>query len=295
MRFYQYVSISFLLIFVALSFTKASKGSRNASKGVRKNIIAAETGSQKKYVIIFDLTNVLIKENQTGFAKKIGYGTLASYTITHWKNPGYRCLDMLAAMSMHETQKPHITITLKTRTMPRCIVELQEGKKTCAETKTEIAQCIELLDAQKFFSSTKEKILMINIMNLILDPEAVSSVIEPVKPTVQLIQKLKTAGHQVYLFANAPEELYATAHKKFPDIIKLFDGIVISYQAKAVKPDISIFNHLITTHNLNPADCILIDDLEESSAAARTLGMQAIVFDKASHVTNKLKKCGVKF
>ena len=257
--------------------------------------VAKATKSEyKKQVIIFDLTNVLIKENYIGFAKKIGYGNLASYTLTHWKNPGHRCLDMLHNMSTDESQKPHIKITLKTRTLPRCLVELQEGKKTCAQAKCEITQCIELLDSKKFFSSTKEKALMANIMNLILDPETVSTVIEPVKPTVQLVQKLKKSGHQVYLFANAPEELYETAHKKFPDIIQLFDGIVISSQAKSVKPDAAMFNHLIKTHNLNPANCILIDDLEESAAAARKLGMQAIVFDKISHVTNKLKKCGVK-
>lgn len=275
MKFKQRNSIIMLLIFIC-TIAKATKN------------------EYKKQVIIFDLTNVLIKENYIGFAKKIGYGNLASYTLTHWKNPGYRCLDMLHHMSTHESQKPHIKITLKTRTMPRCLVELQEGKKTCAQAKCEITQCIELLDSQKFFSSTKEKTLMANIMNLILDPETVASVIEPVKPTVQLVQKLKKSGHKLYLFANAPEELYETAHKKFPEIIQLFNGIVISSHAKAVKPDAAMFNHLIKTHNLNPADCILIDDLEESATAARTLGMQAIVFDKISHVTNKLKKCGVK-
>lgn len=288
MRFYHYISFSFL--FIVLS----TDPRHCPTKNTKRKQSSVSKATDNKHVIIFDLTNVLIKENQIGFAKKIGYGTLASYAITHWKSPGYRCLDMLAEMSTHETQKPHITLTLKTRTMPRCIVELQEGKKTCAETKTEIGQCIELLDTKKFFSSAKEKSLMISIMNLILDPEAVESVIEPIKPTVQLVQKLKTAGHEVYLFANAPEELYETAHKKFPAIIQLFDGIVISSQAKIVKPDIAIFNHLISTHNLNPANCILIDDLEDSAVTARTLGMQAIVFDKMSHVTSKLKKCGVK-
>jgi len=274
MRFYQYVSLSFLLIFVY-------------------TIYSAEA-QKDKHVIIFDLTNVLIKENQVGFAKKIGYGTLASYALTHWKNPGYRCLDMLAAMSTHETQKPHITVTLNNRVMPRCIVELQEGKKTCAETKSEIMQSIEDLNANKFFGSAKEKTLMTNIMNLVLDPETVAIMIEPMKPTVQLIQKLKAAGHQVNLCGNAPGELYAAAKKKLPDIINLFDGIVISSHIKTVKPDPTIFNHLTTTHNLNPANCIVIDALEETAAAARTLGMQAIVFNKIAQVAKELKKCGVK-
>jgi len=103
MRLYHYVSISFLLIFI-YTVTKTPHNQRK---------ITCSDATCKKYTILFDLPNVLIKENQTGFSKKIGYGKLASYAITHWKNPGYRCLDMLAAMSALEEQKPHITITLK--------------------------------------------------------------------------------------------------------------------------------------------------------------------------------------
>lgn len=281
MKINQYIYISLLLI-ITCTLAKIPK------------LITLTDTTQKKQTILFDLTNVVIKENQAGFAKKIGYGVLVGYTLTQWRNPGYRCLDMLAAMSTHESQKPHITLTLKNRTMPRCIVELQEGKKTCAQVKAEIMECIERLDTQKFFSNYKEKNLMTTIMNLILDPTIIATVIEPIKPTIQLIQKLKTAGHPVYLFANAPEELYTTAQNKFPDIIKLFDGIVISSHIKTVKPEPAIFNHLMTTHNLNPADCILIDDLEESATTARSLGMKAIVFDKVSHVTRALKKYGIK-
>ena len=282
MKIYHCITVSFFLI-VACAIARSPRA---------KKIITPS--NQEKSTVFFDLTNVVMKENQVGFAKKIGYGILASYAVTHWKSPGYRCLDMLHAMSNHESQKPHITISLKNRTMPRCLVELQEGKKTCAQAKDEIVQGIEHLDAQKFFGSCKEKSLMTNIMILILDPEAVACVIEPIKPTIQLIDKLKSAGHRIGLVANVPKELWATAQNKFPDIIKRFDIIVVSSQVKMVKPEISIFNHLISTHNLNPANCILIDDLEESAAAARSLGMEAIVFDKISHVTKKLKQCGVK-
>src|SRR5438309_7216320 len=196
MKAYHSISVSFFLI-VACAIARAPRAKKTITED-----------KQPKHTIIFDLTNVVIKENQVGFAKKIGYGILASYAITHWKSPGYRCLDMLHAMSNHESQKPHITITLKTRVMPRCLVELQEGKKTCAQAKDEIAQGIEHLDAQKFFGSCKEKSLMANIMILILDPDAVASVIEPIKPTIQLIDKLKAAGHRVGLVANVPDELW---------------------------------------------------------------------------------------
>jgi len=281
MKLSQYLYLSLLLI-AANSATKAIQSSNQI------NTI------QKKHTIIFDLTNVVIKENQTELAKKIGYKNLASYTLTHWKHPGHRCLDMLNAMSSYETQKPHITISLKKRVLPRCLVELQEGKKTCSQAKNEIADCITQLESQKFFTSNKEKCLLTDIINLILDPTEIATLIEPVKPTIHLIEALKKEGHKIYLCANAPEELYATAHNKFPDLIKLFDGIVISSHIKTVKPNPDIFSHLLNNHHLNPADCILIDDLEESATAAKSLGMNAIIFNKISQVKKELKKYGIK-
>jgi HAD superfamily hydrolase (TIGR01509 family) len=278
MKIVQYVSLSFLLI---LTQSVAAKR-------------ATIPQSAHKHVIIFDLTNIVIKENQIGFAKKIGYGTLASYAITHWKNPGYRCLDMLHEISNLESQKPHIVLTLQKRTMPRCLVELQEGKKNCAQAREEIAQAMQMLDQQNFFASVKEKELMKDIMDLVLDPQAVTKMIEPVKSTTQLIQKLKEAGHPVYCCANAPEELYATSSQKFDHVLQHFNGIVISSHIKEIKPGEAILKHLVETHNLNPAHCIVIEDQEEAATTATKMGMQAIVCDKPSHLTHKLKKCGVR-
>lgn len=283
MQLYRYLYIPFILIFIGNSTITSRKSSE------QNNSISL----QKKHTIILDLTNVLFKENHNEFAKKIGYVTLANYAITHWKSPGYRCLDMLAAISNEQSQKPHVSLTLKDRIMPKCIVELQEGTKNCSQVKIEIAQCIETLNKTKFFSSNKEKNLMLAIMNLILDPQFIASMMEPIKQTVQLTQKLKSAGHTIILFANAPGELFEPLHKKYPDIINLFDATIISSHVKKIKPEQDMFDHLFTTHNLNPCNCIIIDDLEATVKAAEKLGMNGIVYDKIANVTKKLRKLGV--
>lgn len=283
MRLHHSICILFLLIFIYAITPTFCK---------QKNTTPANM--DKKYAVLFELINVLIKENQTDFAKQVGYGLLARYALTHWKHPGHRCLDMLAAMSTYDIQKPHVTITINKRILPRCLVELQEGTKTSSQAKTEIMKGIEYLDSKKFFSGIKEKNLMITIMNLALNPETTASIIEPAKATIQLAQKLKDSGHSIYIFANAPEELLTILEKKHPELLELFDGIVISSHVKEVKPGHAMFNHVIQTHNLNPHDCILIDSQERNIAVAQEFGMQAIMFDKISHVTSQLKKWGVK-
>lgn len=317
MRFYRYVCISFLLIFIttnncliardscAINVTnKTDHTLSSTTVSTNRNVTRTKITSKKtrsfdaqkentKYTILFDLANVLIKENQLGFSKEVGYGKLASYTLTHWKNPGHRCLDMLAAISTHDNQKPHITITLNKRQLPLCLVELQEGKTTCCQAKTEIMKSIEVLDTQKYFTSHKEKKIMRAIMNAALDPAITATIIEPVKPMLQFAQKLKAAGHSIYIFANAPHELHTALKEKHSEILNIFDEIVLSSHVKSAKPDPAIFNYLLSTHNLNPQHCILIDSLEESIVTGQKLGIKGIVYDKISNVTSKLKKYGV--
>jgi FMN phosphatase YigB (HAD superfamily) len=247
---------------------------------------------QEKKVILFDLMNVLIKENYNGFAKKIGYGNLASYALTHWKNPGHRCLDMLEEMSKQEIQKPHTEIVVNKRVMPRCLIELQEGKKTCIQVKDEINQAITLLDSRNHFSSPKEKKLLSDIMNLVLDPQSTASLIEPIKTTLTIVQKLKNAGHSVYLFANVPPELHTILQQQYAGILALFDGIVISADIQTVKPDRAIFEHFLQKYNVPAQQCILIDEGEKAVKVAHGMGMQAFVYNK--NIGKQLKKYGIR-
>lgn len=284
MRYIHFLIIPLIVIFICIF----------AKKKHNNNDDIPFHCATTKPIIIFDLFNVVFKENQSEFTKRIGYGKLASYMFSHWKNPGYRCLDMLEEMSKQNNQKPHCHITLQNRIMPRCLVELQEGKKRCEEVKREILHNIEMLDIQKYFSSAKEKNLMIHIMELVLNPDIAHNVIEPIKPTLQLIQQLKGKGHSVYLFANAPHELHEAMQKKYAHVLQLFDGILLSCYVQTVKPNSAIFDHLIQKHNLDPRNCILIDDLHETAVVAKELGMHAIVFQKVSQVKKELNKCGIR-
>jgi HAD superfamily hydrolase (TIGR01509 family) len=243
-----------------------------------------------KPALIFDLINVLFKENYSGFAQRIGYSTLASYTLTHWKNPGNRCLDMLHHMSTNSHQRPSVALMVNDRQMPQSIVDLHGGIKNCHQAQQELAAAITALDQEKFFSSTKEKHLMLALITLMLTPDALEYITEPIIPMINLVQKMKAAGYKLYLCANIPQEFYEILHKKYPDIIALFDGIVISSHVKAVKPDILLFQHLLTTYHLNPTQCIIIDNSQESINAAQTLGMKGILYTKIGQLHKDLKK-----
>jgi len=119
--------------------------------------------------IIFDIPGVLFKENIANLTKKIGICALASYAVSHWKNPATVCLNMLEKMSKQETDKPPDTLTFKGRPMPRCIVEWQQGYKPCDQVQSELNDYIEQIAHQNHFSSMQEKNLIKRITNLVAD------------------------------------------------------------------------------------------------------------------------------
>lgn len=61
------------------------------------------------------------------------------------------------------------------------------------------------------------------------------------------------------------------------------------------KPDPAIYRYLFETFSLDPKECFFIDDLEKNINAARSLGMDGIVFngnidDVKKRLVSDLKK-----
>jgi putative hydrolase of the HAD superfamily len=80
--------------------------------------------------------------------------------------------------------------------------------------------------------------------------------------------------------------------EKTHDIWSLFDGVVISSRIQMVKPEIQIYEHLLSTYDLIAAETVFIDDLSENLAAASTLGMQTIQFMDAGQCRQDLTNLG---
>jgi len=248
---------------------------------------------RKSTTIIFDMSGVLFKENIATLAKKIGICSLASYAVSHWKNPATVCLCMLETMSKQKEHKPPVTLIFKKKTMPRCIVEWQQGYKTCNQVRNELDNYIEQIARQSHFRSVQEKNLIKHIVNIIFDSQQFTDLTKPIMPMIDLVKQLKKAGYQLLLFANVPIELYSAIETKYPEIIALFDGSITSCQTHILKPNKKIFEELLNTYQLNPNQCILIDEKKENAAAAQELGITGIVYEKTPILIKKLKKIGI--
>lgn len=111
------------------------------------------------------------------------------------------------------------------------------------------------------------------------------------KPNKQIILLIKTLKKQFNLYAitNHTKEWFTYQSKKY-NYHSLFSGIITSFEAKSVKPNLSIYKKLLKTYNLNPKECLLIDDQRENLIPAERLGMKTILFTNKTDLWRELNK-----
>lgn len=91
-----------------------------------------------------------------------------------------------------------------------------------------------------------------------------------------LLPELKKMGFKLYFLSNFPGDLFPDVKSKY-SFFSLFEGGIISAEARCSKPDHHIYRLLLDTYALKPAECLYIDDLEANVKTAITFGMKGII------------------
>lgn len=99
----------------------------------------------------------------------------------------------------------------------------------------------------------------------------------PVEKTIELIGRLSASANKLFVLSNMHRASMAHLEEAH-DIWEAFDGLVISCRINKVKPETQIYQHLLDEYELDPAETIFIDDMQENLDAARSLGIRTIRF-----------------
>ena len=76
---------------------------------------------------------------------------------------------------------------------------------------------------------------------------------------------------------------------------QIFDVIMASYEFGLEKPNIPIYEEVVEKLELEPEECVFIDDQENNIPPAREIGMKAILFRDLSQLKKELEKLDLKF
>lgn len=109
--------------------------------------------------------------------------------------------------------------------------------------------------------------------------------------TAAVAKELKEKGYKLYLLSNA-----GPRHPEYWPRIdghELFDGLVVSAFEKLMKPMPEIYDVLFERFELNPKECVFIDDSQRNIAAALVKGMDGILFKNAEKLRAELVDRGL--
>jgi len=120
-------------------------------------------------------------------------------------------------------------------------------------------------------------------------PETLGDAIDP---TVDVLAELRAAGIPLYALSNWSAETFPIARPRYP-FLDWFDGIVISGEVGAAKPDPRIYQALVERHGLDPASLAFVDDVPANVAAAESLGMRGLTFTSAAALRQDLEALGL--
>lgn len=112
---------------------------------------------------------------------------------------------------------------------------------------------------------------------------------------VKLLKRLKKR-YKIALLSNVSREWMEYTKQKYP-MNELFDIILTSYKLRLAKPhsskyknDAEIYRVSLEKINIEPNECIFIDNNEQNLRPAKKLGIKTILFKNAKQLESALKK-----
>jgi 2-haloacid dehalogenase len=111
----------------------------------------------------------------------------------------------------------------------------------------------------------------------------------PIPGSVQILEELKQAGHELHALTNWSVETFPIARERY-EFLDHFESILVSGEVGLIKPDPRIFELLLARIGHAPAVCIYIDDNAANAAAAGALGFDAIHFRSPAQLRAELAR-----
>ena len=115
------------------------------------------------------------------------------------------------------------------------------------------------------------------------------SYIDIYREVFPVLSELKKKGHRIFVLSNTSKVFYDLLEEQLSPLKELLDGFVLSCDIKAIKPDLAMFKEILDKYQLDPANCVFLDDIEDNTSAAEKLGIKAYQVKKRSDVVDILK------
>ena len=122
--------------------------------------------------------------------------------------------------------------------------------------------------------------------------DAVPRELQPQVATVELMRRLKAAGHELFYLSNMPAPIAAELEAR-DDFLRWFKDGVFSSRVRISKPEPGIYTLAAKRFGARPDELVFIDDHQPNIAAARALGWDGFVFTGGQQAATELALRGL--
>lgn len=117
--------------------------------------------------------------------------------------------------------------------------------------------------------------------------------LKPMTESIEIIKKLKIQGYKVYYLSNFHHYAFNEVTNK-NEFFNIFDGGVVSFKEKLLKPEKEIYIKLLERYNLEPKETIFIDDTLENIRGSEVVDIKGILFENPEKLIKEFEKLDIK-
>lgn len=114
----------------------------------------------------------------------------------------------------------------------------------------------------------------------------------PIQPMINAQAAIRKNGLPTYIFSNTNELAIQHIRASYP-FMSNFDGMILSYEHKAMKPEPPLYEVVERTSGFKGADLLYIDDRPENIATGQARGWRVILQEQPEKTISEMKQQGV--
>jgi putative hydrolase of the HAD superfamily len=102
-------------------------------------------------------------------------------------------------------------------------------------------------------------------------------------------------NYKLVLVSNTNALHFEMLSVSFHHLLRHFDHLVLSHEVRAMKPRPEIYQAALSYAGCLPEECFYTDDIAAYVAAARSLGIDGVVFESRSQLEREMRRRGIRW
>jgi len=124
---------------------------------------------------------------------------------------------------------------------------------------------------------------------------ACNDIFTPIDSMLPVIAQLYHAGHRLGVLSNTCDGHWNYCLRRYTMLRELFSVHALSFEIGAVKPDPAIFRKAAEMAGCRPEEVFYTDDIPGHVTGARSVGLDAVVYQSTPQIVEELRKRYVEF